>query len=279
MSDVTQAPLLGPQVIHSAAHPRLIPAAWSFHVHGRGWSTRTEVQSSRLHHVHFAVEGSAAWHSGGSRVDLEPGGMYWAPSRGWLRRQCSQRFVSFWLVFAYEMIPGMDLLADWDQPARIGSWDVARYATQWQPALLTRDQAWLIAAMVETAVVQWCQPELATVISNQQRMAGRFAAVFAHLERNPRIDVRIEALAAVAGMQRSAFSRSFRASTGRSPKDYVSDVVNRRACELLLSTASRSKVIAHELGFGDEYHFNRFFSKHNGMPPGRYRQQFQSGAG
>jgi YesN/AraC family two-component response regulator len=59
---------------------------------------------------------------------------------------------------------------------------------------------------------------------------------------------------------------------GKSFTELVMEERVRRAKTLLLSTDDSLGEIAANIGIPDEYHFNKFFKKNTGTPPGRFRK-------
>ncbi len=98
-------------------------------------------------------------------------------------------------------------------------------------------------------------------------MAGRVRAFLdAHLERV----VTSSELEAVAGVDRFALARHFRASFGTSPYNYL---VMRRLdrARAMLRSGSEIADAAAACGFADQSHLTRQFRKAFGVTPGRWR--------
>jgi len=88
------------------------------------------------------------------------------------------------------------------------------------------------------------------------------------------LDQRLELddLASVAGLDRYAFCRRFKARTGLPPLAYVHRSKVEAAGFLLAGTQLPLADIALRLGFCDEFHFGKVFKKWRGVPPGRWRR-------
>ncbi|MFA6715500.1 MAG: AraC family transcriptional regulator [Victivallaceae bacterium] len=67
----------------------------------------------------------------------------------------------------------------------------------------------------------------------------------------------------------------FRQRTGLSPKEYVDNLKMNRAIEMLNNPQIKIYEIAERLGYVDNYHFIRRFSKILGQPPGKYRRNMR----
>ena len=88
----------------------------------------------------------------------------------------------------------------------------------------------------------------------------------------PERDWSLEALAAIAGMSRSSFAESFKATVGDTPQAFLTDSRMRHAARLLKSGALATKEVAAKVGYGSDEAFGRAFRRWSGTTPGRYRQ-------
>ena len=87
-------------------------------------------------------------------------------------------------------------------------------------------------------------------------------------------------LARIAGMNNSAFSRSFRSHTGMTPIKYLTRLRINLACGLLMSDVDKSITdIAFDVGFNNLSNFNRQFLSLKGMAPSRFRHLHFSSKG
>jgi AraC-like DNA-binding protein len=103
---------------------------------------------------------------------------------------------------------------------------------------------------------------------------GRVAAIkqiFAVLERLITDVPTLAALATMAAMSRSHFSRTFHAVAGISLRDYVRDLRLKRAHDLMRTSRHSLSSIAIESGFYDLPHFNKAFRHRFGMSPTQFR--------
>jgi AraC-like DNA-binding protein len=80
-------------------------------------------------------------------------------------------------------------------------------------------------------------------------------------------------LAAIVGLGKSAFSRLFKKSTGRTVPQYVNELRIARACLLLAETDLTVSQIAMDCGFVSPAHFQRQFREHQHCAPVAYRSR------
>jgi AraC family transcriptional regulator, activator of mtrCDE len=93
------------------------------------------------------------------------------------------------------------------------------------------------------------------------------------LRGHPEADWSVDAMAHSAGMSRTSFTTRFRATVGRPPMAYLTELRLRRAAGYLSTTAKSVREIAHLTGYGNEASFSKAFSRLFGRPPGEYRRQ------
>lgn len=74
------------------------------------------------------------------------------------------------------------------------------------------------------------------------------------------------------GVSKDRLNSAVRRATGRSPLAHIHNRLMTEARALLSGSSLQVAEVAYKLGFGDAAYFNRFFQRHAGMPPGRYRK-------
>jgi AraC-like DNA-binding protein len=79
-------------------------------------------------------------------------------------------------------------------------------------------------------------------------------------------------LAKKVGMSRTAFAARFRAETGRSPMEVVTEQRMLYAVDLLQHGKSKIAEISARTGYSSEASFSRRFTRFFGLPPGQMRQ-------
>lgn len=82
--------------------------------------------------------------------------------------------------------------------------------------------------------------------------------------------------ATALGVSRDRLGSAVRRSMGRSPQAYLHEALVREAAELLTNSGLSVAQIAFRLGFSDPAYFNRFFTRTQGLSPGRFRRKMAS---
>jgi len=85
-------------------------------------------------------------------------------------------------------------------------------------------------------------------------------------------DVSLGELAAECGLSRSHFARAFKKTAGKSPHRWLLEQRLARARELLRHSPEPISVISKQLGFADQSHFTRTFSRVYGTTPAVFRR-------
>jgi AraC-like DNA-binding protein len=92
------------------------------------------------------------------------------------------------------------------------------------------------------------------------------ARALAAVHEEPATDWRVDSLAAVAGLSRSAFAARFRELVGTSPASYVANW-RLSLAETLLARGQSVKAVARAVGYGTQQSFTRAFIDKHGVPP------------
>jgi AraC-like DNA-binding protein len=90
---------------------------------------------------------------------------------------------------------------------------------------------------------------------------------FSHLSEK----ITLDELAGVCGLGRFQFLKQFRQTIGMTPHAWLLRLRLERACALLSGSAQPIAMIAQEVGFYDQSHFNRAFRQAYGVAPSCYK--------
>lgn len=80
-------------------------------------------------------------------------------------------------------------------------------------------------------------------------------------------------LAAISGLSRAAFARTFHDALGQTPMQYLTDWRMALARDHLRTGELGLASIARNIGYGSPYAFAAAFRRHHGEPPGAWRQR------
>ncbi len=88
--------------------------------------------------------------------------------------------------------------------------------------------------------------------------------------------VTLQSIAEYAGYSKTHICRLFKADTGKSFGETVSDIRLSHAQYSLINTDISIKEIAYSIGFESIEHFQRLFKRKMGVTPGEYRKKFST---
>lgn len=94
------------------------------------------------------------------------------------------------------------------------------------------------------------------------------------ISKNYMDDLRLPALADMAGMSPSAFSRFSKMHTSRNLSDYIIDIRLGYASRMLVDTVKSISEICYDCGFNNLSNFNRIFKKKKGCSPSDFRENY-----
>lgn len=120
------------------------------------------------------------------------------------------------------------------------------------------------------------QSQFSTVLAAQASdVEGRFSALHAWIIENITGDLKVETLAAKAGMSPRTFARAYASRTGMTPASGV-EALRVETARLLLESREIGGVVevAQRAGFGNDERMRRAFIRHLGISPSEYRSRF-----
>ncbi len=102
------------------------------------------------------------------------------------------------------------------------------------------------------------------------------ARVRTHIDRAFREKLDLDTLAEIACLSKGYLVTAFKHEYGRTPIDYQMAKRLEAAKHLLLATGLRTREIAQQVGYPNEYYFSRVFKRKVGRTATAFRQEFQS---
>ncbi|MDQ8037220.1 MAG: AraC family transcriptional regulator [Pedobacter sp.] len=253
------------------------PEAMGFYGHAAGHAMQRSPAEHEEHLLLYCVQGHASLEVSGEVQALQPGmlavlpaavahayhadshdpwSLYWVHLNG----EAVQDFLAPlledrpWAVLAPGLSPG--LLADWRSLLEAGT-------PGFEPAALQLAAARLRQLLVHLA---WLGSR-----SPQARSRLDVTALQLFMQQHLQESLSLEQLAAVAGMEKFHFAKTFRRLTGQAPLQHFQHLRMARACEWLDAGEEGIAVIAQRLGYGDAPYFSRQFRQVTGMSPSEYR--------
>jgi transcriptional regulator GlxA family with amidase domain len=118
------------------------------------------------------------------------------------------------------------------------------------------------------------QSQFSAPLAAQAASDGGLDALHGWMADHLGADLRVEQLAARAGMSPRSFARTYAAKLGTTPAKTVELLRVEAARRALEDGGAPLKLIAHRCGFGDEERMRRAFLRRLGVTPSDYRARF-----
>jgi len=104
----------------------------------------------------------------------------------------------------------------------------------------------------------------------------RIDRVMAYLNNNFEKEITLNEAAKLASMTDVAFSRFFKARTGKTFVDTLNEIRLGHASRMLIDTTQSIGEVAYRCGFNNMSNFNRIFKKKKDCTPKEFRQEYNS---
>jgi len=105
----------------------------------------------------------------------------------------------------------------------------------------------------------------------------RVEKIMQHLNANFDRDISLAEVAKLVSMSEVAFSRFFKARTGKTFIDTLNDIRLGNASRMLIDTTHSVNEVAFKCGFNNISNFNRIFKRKKKCTPKEFRQEFNAG--
>lgn len=107
--------------------------------------------------------------------------------------------------------------------------------------------------------------------SYQSESTDLYSKIKTYIDGHYTDTLSIQFLSDLFGTSYNTLERKFKANSGLTPQQYITDLRMRKACEYLKETNLNIETIALALGFQDKFYFSRAFKKKMNATPGAYR--------
>jgi two-component system response regulator YesN len=129
---------------------------------------------------------------------------------------------------------------------------------------------------LKTYILQYFSSAVEVVQSEQDKKSGDLYSLKAieYMEIRYSENISISHIADHMGISSGYLSKMFKAETGKSPLEYLTDVRMKRGKQLLEDPELSLQKVSEMIGYNDVHSFIRFFKKYEQMTPGEYRKLY-----
>lgn len=93
-----------------------------------------------------------------------------------------------------------------------------------------------------------------------------------YIKDNIELNLKVGDVASYCYLGTKQLTRLFKKYLNITPSKYIEQKKIKHIENLISESDLSLKAISEKMNFSSEYHFNSFFKKHNGMPPGEYKK-------
>ena len=144
------------------------------------------------------------------------------------------------------------------------------------PELLSREAEWDTLCRINEIIYGICVGWKIPVDSDIRKKilsSKKYRKIMDFVRNSGNATTTVEQLAEICNMRRDVFSRNFTHDLGITPKNFISDILVRKASEMLMNSNFMIKEVAERLNFSSEYYFSNFFKKQTGSSPREFQRQ------
>jgi len=257
--------------LHSFLHLRLVHAAvGSYPIYFR----KNSMPVNRLLMV-FADSGSndSEVHdlNLGNLLPMRSGFLYFIPCNHEIDIRLSEKLFFISLQFNLDLFYGFDIFKSYGKCVMLRNPKLVAEVKK----LMNREDETRTLCRINEIIFNLCVFLLSGESGetrNEKLNWYKYEDILDFLRKSGDATTTVEKLADMNKMRQDVFSRNFTRDMGTTPKDFISNILMRKASEMLLSPGVSVRKVSAELKFSSEYYFSRFFKKHSGMPPKSFQK-------
>ncbi|MBQ3099406.1 MAG: helix-turn-helix transcriptional regulator [Clostridia bacterium] len=223
--------------------------------------------------IYAVIEGSGTIRCVGREIPMTAGNVYILPTEMNVSYICNTDMKKLYFHVNMPQYNGYDILASMKSPAVIenisGEIELAAKMLQRNDTYgVFGLKLWLFQKILNGL-------ELTdTNLGSIEEYSPLVKQIMDYVDNHLKSALSVGEIATALYTSESRIQKAFKAEVGTPLGRYITDRVFFTAEERLRITNHSIKVISEELGFCDSFYFSRLFTKRYGIPPSRYRKQF-----
>ncbi|WP_394924158.1 AraC family transcriptional regulator [uncultured Robinsoniella sp.] len=233
---------------------------------------------SPFNRLYFIIKGEGCVENKEFHHNLIPGNVYLIPAGTKYNYIGKSAFIKLYFHFELQRLPGIDVFQS------LGRAMSMSYAVEKTEELITLlengtlgDQLFFKGAMNQILGRFYLKMKDEGVAQMDLSGYYRQKESLYYIEKNLSAQLKIENMAKEMHVSYYSLSRNFKRDTGIGIKEYLEDMLLKKAKHLLLTTDLQLQEIANELQFCDPFYFSRFFRKYEKVSPREYRKMRLNG--
>ena len=222
--------------------------------------------------VYIVTDGEASLFDKNGHTLMKQNNIYIIPANHTYSCRCDDYMEKFFIHFTATIIPQKDLLSDVNRiitiPADIDEINLfgeMLYNENIKSALMLQNY-------IRSLILRIIEPSAGT-IENDISIYRKYELLFKCIEDNLYADLSVSEVCRHIGFSQTYIGQKFKADTGNTIKQYITNAIVERLKYMLLSTSLPIGDIAKELHFDSESYCSKFFKKHMGIAPSEYRKR------
>lgn len=237
----------------------------------RGWKYTANKPS--FTRVYAILEGEGTLHCQGKEIRLSPGNIYVIPTEMNLSYRCNTDMKKLYFHINMPQYNSYDTFTLMKSPAIIENVSdeielAAKRLKQNDTFGVLYLKSWLMKIAV-TALQQTNTP-----LGPIEEYSPLVKQTMQYIDYHLRSALNVSEIANALYTSESKIQKAFKTEVGTPLGRYINDRLFFTAEEQLKMTNRSIKDISEQLGFCDSFYFSRLFTKRYGIPPSRYRKEF-----
>ena len=242
-------------------------------IHGHCWLARDWNHKnicSPFHRIYFVLDGEGQLSNEQEIIPLVSGKIYLIPANTTLSYSCAESMEQFFIHLKILLMKGVDvfdnckecMIIDYDTDSIIEMIKAVETGTLDSIVFFKGFLLKIIAGMIKKYKID---------VKSQIERVGKYESLMSYICDNCSAELQVAEVVSFMNSSQSTIYRNLKEDTGLSIKSFIDKTLLSESQEYLLLSEYSIKEIAELLKFKDQYYFSKFFKKHTGMPPSKYR--------